>query len=86
MSFNIWWTKEENKIVGQYEEIFIFNAYYFQMQYIMLPIAIHMAKKSQKAQKNNQKVQKDQKLVSEKYVHIPEIWLGILDNDTLRTL
>ena len=39
----------------------------------MLPIAIHMAKKSQKAQKNNQKVQKDQKLVSEKYVHIPEI-------------
>ena len=32
-----------------------------------------MAKKGQKAQKSDQKVQKDQKLVSDKYVHIPEI-------------
>ena len=52
----------------------------------MLPVAIHMAKKGQKAQKRDQKVQKDQKLVSEKNVRIPEMRLGILDNDTLRTL
>ena len=39
----------------------------------MLPIAIHMAKKGQKTQKSDQKVQKYQMLVCEKNVHIPEI-------------
>ena len=53
MSFNIWWTKEKNKIVGQYEEIFILNTFN------MLPIAIHMVKSRQEAQKSGQKVQKD---------------------------
>ena len=52
----------------------------------MLPIAIHMAKKGQKAQKSDQKVQKYQMLVCEKNVHISKMRLGILDNDTLRTL
>jgi len=60
MSFNIWWTKEKNKIVGQYEEIFILNTFN------MLPIAIHMVKSRQEAQKSGQKVQKDKNRVSEK--------------------